>query len=44
MDREGLESSKKKRRSGICMVEYLQEKETREESQKRLILKSERDH
>ena len=37
-DREGLESSKKKRRSGIGLVEYLQEKGTREESQKRLIL------
>ena len=35
-DREGLESSKKKRRSGTGMVEYLQEKETREESQKKV--------
>ena len=35
-ERENLESSKKKRRSGNGMVEYLQEKEAREEQQKKI--------
>ena len=35
-ERENLESSKKKRRSGSGMVEYLQEKEAREEQQKKI--------
>ena len=34
-DRENLESSKKKKRSGTRMFEYLEEKETREERQKK---------
>ena len=33
-ERENLESSKKKKTSGSGMVEYLQEKESREEQQK----------
>ena len=43
-ERENLENPKKKRRSGRGMVEYLQEKEAREEQQKQIDVKLKERH